>query len=209
RAATFSTAMTGIYKRRCPKTEVQPYAQKEVEGLTARRIFLRVPECAGGVESNLVLVIRGRASLYVMLYAWRPDPPTTRELQEGHALLNGVRVCDTAAGTCEALAQFTDSYKGGHTDQKILWERSMTAAREAIAGNRGADAEASLKDAVVEAGRLALDVTTLRATYLELAQLYRTLGRETDAVAAESRAAAPTATPATTTPSAAVPSAAG
>src|SRR5262249_60062425 len=65
-ADTFVNAMTAIYKRRCPKTEVQPYAQKEVDGLTARRIFLRVPECASGVESNPVLVIPGRASLYVM-----------------------------------------------------------------------------------------------------------------------------------------------
>src|SRR5262249_55629946 len=157
---------------------------------------------------DLVFVIRGRASLYVMVYAWRPDPPTARELEEGQALLNGVRVCDTTAGTCAALAQFTDDYKGGHTDQKILWERSMTTAREAIAGNRGAEAEAALKDAVVEAGRLAPDVTALRTTYLELAQLYRKLGRDTDAAAAESRAAALTATPVTTTPSGPVPSAA-
>jgi hypothetical protein len=187
----FVRRMGASFKARCPKTETFRDSQPDIDGRPAVRFFFRIPECTGIVpESDLVLAIRGREALYVILHAWRPAPPTKQEFLEANALLNGVRVCDTAAGTCETLKAVVDNYRHGHTSQRTLWQRSMSGAQDAFARNRYDEAQRLFQDAFVEAQRLSPNDETVRSTLLALAQLYRAQGREQDAALMERRAEA-------------------
>jgi hypothetical protein len=186
----FARALAARFKETCPSTEVYRDPQPDVDGRPAVRLFLRVSECAGGTaESDLVLVIQGRAQLFVVLYAWRPVPPTRQEFEQANAVLNSVRVCPTPTGDCTKPEEWQRLAKTRYTPQKALWDRSMAAAQTAFNANRHEEADRLYQDALVEAHRLDPEhEAAVVATYGALAQLYRVQRREELAAEMDRRA---------------------
>jgi hypothetical protein len=186
----FARAIAARVRETCPKAELYRDPQADIDGRPAVRFFLRVPECAAtAAESDLILVIQGRDQLFVVLYAWRPVPPTRQEFEQATMLLNSVRVCPTPSGDCTRSAEWEERVKAQYTPQKTLWERSMAAAKAAFNGNRHDEAERLYQEALVEAHRLDAEHETVLTTYDVLATLYRAQRRVELAAEMDRRAA--------------------
>jgi hypothetical protein len=186
----FARAIAAQVRETCPKAELYRDPQPDIDGRPAVRFFLRVPECAAtAAESDLILVIQGRDQLFVVLYAWRPVPPTRQEFEQANLLLNSVRVCPTPSGDCTRSAEWDERAKARYAPQKTLWERSMAAAQAAFNANRHDEAERLYQEALVEAHRIDAEHETVLTTYGVLATLYRAQRRVELAAEMERRAA--------------------
>jgi len=98
----FANQMAGLFKTTCPKTVVTRLPQDGINSRPAARFYFHNPDCGKRpAESLLMLILQGKDALHVVQYAWRPTPPTERELQDAHAYLSKTRICDTRAGDCE------------------------------------------------------------------------------------------------------------
>ena len=98
----FANKMGSSFRQACPKTEVRRVPQDRINGRPTARFYFHNPECGRrAAESLLMLVLQGNDALHVIQYAWRPAPPTEKELQEANAYLNRIRFCDTRKGDCE------------------------------------------------------------------------------------------------------------
>lgn len=98
----FGDQMAAGFQKACPKTQVSWIPQKSINDRRAVRFFFYNPDCGGRpAESLLLLVLQGKDALHVVQYAWRPTPPSERQVNEAKSFLDRTRFCDTRKGDCE------------------------------------------------------------------------------------------------------------